>query len=278
GHVLGLVPRRRLPRHVHDRRRARDESLERPRLPHVAGHDLRRGALQPAGVLGTARERAHAVARREKGVGDVAAHETSAPREGDEITARHRESVSLDYDERLPMRTCLPGLALALTLAAPAFALEAPRKLVDYAIYVTVDPDLKTVDGRETLKWTNPSDAPVAALRFHLYWNAFRNDRSTFFKESGGQLRGDKADTGKGWGYTDVTSVKWDGFELVKAARFESPDDGNPDDRTVLVVPLPRPVVPGETATLAIAWKAKVPRVYARAGYVRDFFMFGQWF
>ncbi|MGZ5429600.1 MAG: M1 family metallopeptidase, partial [Thermoanaerobaculia bacterium] len=43
-------------------------------------------------------------------------------------------------------------------------------------------------------------------------------------------------------------------------------------------VPLPRPVAPGETATLAIAWKAKVPRVYARAGYVRDFFMFGQWF
>ena len=176
------------------------------------------------------------------------------------------------------MRKSLSGAAVALVLAAPAFALEAPRKLVDYAIDVTVDPDKKTVEGSETLKWTNPSDVPVAELRFHLYWNAFRNDRSTFFKESGGQLRDDKADTGKGWGYTDVTSVKWDGFELVKGARFESPDDGNLDDRTVLVVPLPRPVGPGETATLAIAWKAKVPRVYARAGYVRDFFMFGQWF
>ena len=40
----------------------------------------------------------------------------------------------------------------------------------------------------------------------------------------------------------------------------------------------PAPVAPGETATLAIAWKAKVPKVYARAGYVRDFFFFGQWF
>jgi hypothetical protein len=176
------------------------------------------------------------------------------------------------------MRKSLSGAAVALVLAAPAFALEAPMKLVDYAIDVTVDPDQKTVEGRETLKWTNPSDVPVAELRFHLYWNAFRNDRSTFFKESGGQLRGDKDDTGKGWGYTDVTSMKWDGVELVKGARFESPDDGNPDDRTVLVVPLPRPVAPGETAALAIAWKAKIPRVYARAGYVRDFFMFGQWF
>jgi len=168
--------------------------------------------------------------------------------------------------------------AATLALALPAAALEAPLKIVDYDIQVSLDPETKLVEGSETLKWTNPSDVPVGELRFHLYWNAFRNDRSTFFKESGGQLRGDKADTGKGWGYTDVTSVKWDGFELVKGARFESPDDGNLDDRTVLVVPLPRPVGPGETATLAIAWKAKVPRVYARAGYVRDFFMFGQWF
>ncbi len=168
--------------------------------------------------------------------------------------------------------------AATLALALPAAALEAPLKIVDYDIQVSLDPETKLVEGSETLKWTNPSDVPVSELRFHLYWNAFRNDRSTFFKESGGQLRGDKADTEKGWGYTDVTSVKWDGFELVKAARFESPDDGNPDDRTVLVVPLHRPVAPGETATLAIAWKAKVPRVYARAGYVRDFFMFGQWF
>ena len=170
------------------------------------------------------------------------------------------------------------ALATTLVLSLPAAALEAPRKIVDYDIKVSLDPETKLVEGSETLKWTNPSDGPVAELRFHLYWNAFRNDRSTFNRESGGQLRGDKVDIGKGWGYTDVTSMKWDGAELIKGARFESPDDGNLDDRTVLVVPLPRPVAAGDTATLAIAWKAKVPKVYARAGYVRDFFMFGQWF
>ena len=176
------------------------------------------------------------------------------------------------------MRQLVFAAAATITLALPAVALDAPRKIVDYDIQVSLDPATKLVEGSETLKWTNPSDVPVGELRFHLYWNAFRNDRSTFFKESGGQLRGDRADKGKGWGYTDVTSMKWDGAELIKGARFDSPDDGNPEDRTVLVVPLPRPVGPGETATLAIMWKAKVPRVYARAGYVRDFFFFGQWF
>ena len=176
------------------------------------------------------------------------------------------------------MRHIARAALAALALSLPALALEAPRKIVDYDIKVSLDPETKLVEGSEVLKWTNPSDVPVGELRFHLYWNAFRNDRSTFFKESGGQLRGDRADTKKGWGYTDVTSLTWDGAELIKGARFDSPDDGNPDDRTVLVVPLPRPVAPGETAALAIAWKAKVPRVYARAGYVRDFFFFGQWF
>ena len=119
---------------------------------------------------------------------------------------------------------------------------------------------------------------PVGELRFHLYWNAFRNNRSTFFKESGGRLRRDTADKDTGWGSIDVTSMKWEGTELANHFRFDSPDDGNPDDRTVLVVSLPRPVAGGETITLAIAWKARIPRVFARAGYVRDFFMFGQWF
>lgn len=174
-------------------------------------------------------------------------------------------------------RTALAILALSCLSAGSAQALEAPRKIVDYVIDVKLDPKEKLVEGRETLRWTNPSQDRVPDLKFHLYWNAFKNNRSTFFKESGGQLRGDKS-TDTGWGSIDVTKMSWDGQDLLKSFRFESPDDGNPDDRTVLSVPLPRPVGPGETIQLEIAWKAKVPRVFARAGYVRDFFFFGQWF
>jgi hypothetical protein len=97
-------------------------------------------------------------------------------------------------------------------------------------------------------------------------------------KESWGQLRGDKADLNDGWGFIDVSSMSWDEQDLTKGFRFESPDDGNPEDRTVLSVSLPRPVAPGETIALDIAWKAKAPKVFARAGYVRDFYFVGQWF
>ncbi len=167
----------------------------------------------------------------------------------------------------------------AAVLASPAtYALEAPRKIVAYDITVSLDPETKLLDGREILKWTNAADVPVSDLKFHLYWNAFRNNQSTFFKESGGQLRGDRANLADGWGYIDVASMMWEGQDLAKGFRFESPDDGNPDDRTVLSVALPRPVAPGETIALEIAWKAKAPKVFARSGYVRDFYFVGQWF
>ena len=42
--------------------------------------------------------------------------------------------------------------------------------------------------------------------------------------------------------------------DLTDAARFDAPDDGNPDDRTVLVVDLPGPVAPGDSVTLT--WTA----------------------
>ncbi len=168
--------------------------------------------------------------------------------------------------------------AAGLCGSRTTLALDAPRKIVDYDIKVSLDPEKKLLDGRETLKWTNPANVPVGELKFHLYWNAFRNNRSTFFRESGGQLRGDRADLANGWGYIDVTSMAWDGQDLTAGFRFESPDDGNPEDRTVLSVSLPRPVAPGETISLDISWKGKAPRVFARSGYVRDFFFVGQWF
>jgi hypothetical protein len=179
----------------------------------------------------------------------------------------------------MPSRALTTSAALgALLPLFAAQALPAPRKVVDYDIRVTLDDVRHELTGSETLRWTNPSDSPVPELRLHLYWNAFRNNRSTFFRESGGRLRGDQADEEAGFGSIDLTAMTWNGVDLLRNARFRSPDDGNPDDRTVLSVPLPSPVGPGESAILEIAWKSRIPKVFARAGYVRDFYMIGQWY
>ncbi|MBK9968233.1 MAG: M1 family peptidase, partial [Holophagales bacterium] len=176
-------------------------------------------------------------------------------------------------------RVLAAAAALGCLLPAlPARALPAPRKIVDYDIHASLDDGRRELTGRETLRWTNPSDVPVSELKLHLYWNAFRNNRSTFFRESGGKLRSDQADEEEGFGSIDLTSMTLGGVDLLRSARFESPDDGNRDDRTVLSVPLGAPVAPGESVALEIAWKSRIPKVFARAGYVRDFYMIGQWY
>lgn len=178
----------------------------------------------------------------------------------------------------MPKRVFAAAALVSLFAAPRAGALDAPRKVVDYDIRVSLDDRRRELTGSESLTWSNPSDVPVAELKLHLYWNAFRNNRSTFFRESGGRLRGDRADEDEGFGSIDLTSMKLAGADLLRGARFESPDDGNPDDRTVLSVPLPAPVPPGGSVTVEIGWRSRVPKVFARAGYARDFYMMGQWY
>src|SRR5512136_1145275 len=181
---------------------------------------------------------------------------------------------------RVPLlATCAFGL-IGL-LAGPADARQLPERaeqVVDYRISVKLDAAAHQLDGTERLVWRNPSNEPVADLWFHLYLNAFKNNRSTFVRESGGQLRGDVMAEGK-WGWIDVKSLKLaGGADLTSRIRFMHPDDDNADDQTVMRVLLPEPVEPGGTVTLDIAFKAQLPQVFARSGYYKDFHLVGQWF
>ena len=66
--------------------------------------------------------------------------------------------------------------------------------------------------------------------------------------------------------------------DLTNQMKFVSPDDGNPDDKTVFEVKLPRPVLPGQDVQFKIKFKATFPEVIARTGYKRTFLLAGQWF
>ncbi len=152
------------------------------------------------------------------------------------------------------------------------------KHIVDYRIQVKLLPETKGLAGRETVTWLNDSSVPVSELQFHLYLNAFKNNRSTFMKESGGTHRGFKLDEDN-WGYNTVKRLRIKGGEdLTSRMEFIQPDDGNPDDQTVMRVPLPAPVGPQEKITLEIEFEAKLPRVFARSGFFDNFYMVGQWF
>ncbi len=177
------------------------------------------------------------------------------------------------------MRVLAALLALLVPGPAPGDPLpERSERVVDYRIEVRLDALSKQLKGTERLTWRNPSTEPVGDLWFHLYLNAFKNTESTFFRESRGRLRDDLARE-EGWGWIDVTSMRLaDGTDLLPHRTLEHPDDDNVRDETVTRVALPRPVPPGGSVSLDIAFTAQLPKVYARTGYVRDYYLAGQWF
>ncbi len=80
-----------------------------------------------------------------------------------------------------------------ITIAVAALPVSAQVELPDPVYQVSMsasyEPETQLVQGSERIRWKNTSSVPVDELQFHLYLNAFANDRSTFMLESGGQLR-----------------------------------------------------------------------------------------
>ena len=155
-----------------------------------------------------------------------------------------------------------------------------------YTIEVTLDPEAKTLQGKETITWTNIQPIATDELRLHLYWNAWRNNRSTWLLESRLRARGrNRRDPQEGdFSYSDVTSIKLipdiglPSIDVTRVVRYDAPDDGNPEDRTLMVVPLPEPVEPLGTAQIELEWSAAIPRTFARTGFRGNFFFLAQWF
>lgn len=158
----------------------------------------------------------------------------------------------------------------------------SPRNAT-YAITARLDPASRTIRGDEILTWRNTASIPATTLQFHLYYNAWRNTRSSWMRER--RLGRDASlftRPESDWGWMDVTSVRViDGAapaDLTSRIRYIAPDDGNADDRTVMEVPLDRPVAPGETLNVQIAWSSRVPRTFARTGTIGNFYFVAQWF
>jgi hypothetical protein len=159
---------------------------------------------------------------------------------------------------------------------------------VDYRIDATLDTGKKTITGTSEITWSNSSDSDVSDLRFHLYFNAWRNKESSYLN-SARSRDGDYSDWREGdWGGNELGTieVRWldsDGkvsseANLTDSIEYIQPDDANPNDRTVMRIPLPQPVTPGAKLQITMGFVTKVPRPFARVGFRDDYFFLAHWF
>ncbi|HZR31597.1 MAG TPA: M1 family metallopeptidase [Terriglobales bacterium] len=151
------------------------------------------------------------------------------------------------------------------------------QRVVAYVIDAHLDTSRKTIDAVEILTWHNYSGQPQDTFPFHVYLNGFQ-PQSTFINET----RQDDPEfewEPRHYGAEEVKRLEVVGVgDLTSQIKFISPDDGNPGDRTVFQVKIPKPVPPNGQVQFRIVFHDQLPEVLARTGYKRNFIMGAQWF
>lgn len=182
------------------------------------------------------------------------------------------------------MSRALPTAAFAalIVLAGLTASAQTPRspRNANYQITVSLNPQTRGLTATETITWRNITTNPTSELQFHLYWNAWVDTNSTWMRESRRFREFDARASnlaefalGRVELVSDTPAVN-----LSESVEYIAPDDGNSDDRTVMRVPLPRTVQPGESISVSIAWTAKVPRTFDRTGAIGNYYFIAQWF
>jgi hypothetical protein len=150
-------------------------------------------------------------------------------------------------------------------------------RVVAYKIDAQLDTANHAITATETLTYHNLTGKPQQTFPFHLYLNGFQ-PKSTWVTEA---QRDHPSHEWKPEQYGSITvdriAVKGMG-DLTGKMQFVHPDDDNADDRTVIELTLPKPVPPGADVQFVMAFTDKLPEIVARTGYLRDFYLVGQWF
>jgi hypothetical protein len=173
----------------------------------------------------------------------------------------------------------VPEPTSALRAPTVTGPIPAAAKVLDWDIRARLDETDHRVQGTARLRWRNTSRVAVSRMPFHLYMNGFRAEDTAWMQDSRGEHRGYQARERGAWGYIDVTQVARVGAEVpgVEASRT-SLRWAESRDPSLMEVELDRPVAPGETIELEVAFDTLLPEVFARTGHAGRFHMVGQWY
>src|SRR5438874_2334397 len=129
-------------------------------------------------------------------------------------------------------RAVVPGALIATLAAAGSVSAQpeprSPRN-ANYTIAARLDPASRTISGTETIVWRNITATIATELQFHLYWNAWKNARTTFMRELAlGGTTPARRRRDSDWSHIDVTGIKLTApaqADLTSAQHFITPDE-----------------------------------------------------
>ncbi len=174
-------------------------------------------------------------------------------------------------------------LLLSVQMQAQDKRFDSPlsARTANYDMEVYLDTEKHQVQATQTLIFTNPSADTIHTMPFHMYYNAFKNNRTTFMTERSQIPRNKSEEEIEAgiWSWVEVQAVSDEfGNDLTPNMSYIQPDDNNLNDHTVLEIKLAQPVLPYQTYRLQMKWHSQIPKLMIRTGYSRDFYFMVQWY
>src|SRR4051812_24218062 len=145
------------------------------------------------------------------------------------------------------------------------------QQKVNYIIDVTLNDKEKTLDAFEKLTYYNNSPDTLHFLWFHLWPNAYKNDRTAFSDQllANGNTKfyfSQKDDRG----YINRLDFKVNGL----TAQTED----HPEHIDIVKIQLPSPLLPGDSVKITTPFHVKLPFNFSRGGHDGDSYQLTQWY
>ena len=173
--------------------------------------------------------------------------------------------------KRILVHKLIPGLLLLLLPLLSASQTGYWQQEVQYTIDVSLNDADHTLNGFEKIKYTNHSPDTLRFIWFHIWPNAYKNDRTAFTDQEleNGSTRfyfSGKEDKG----YINRLDFR------VNNQRATVTD--HPQHIDIIKVELPAALLPGESVQISTPFQVKLPFNVSRGGHDGQSYQVTQWF
>jgi hypothetical protein len=146
------------------------------------------------------------------------------------------------------------------------------QQYLRYNINAQLNDKEKSITGSETIVYKNNSPQTLSYIWFHIYPNAYKDQSTALFQ----QIKNDPQRKEKlkqpTTGY--ITNLAF----TVNGAKATIEPHPNAQYIDVIKVILPKPLQPGDSATIATPFKVQLPSYFSRSGFADGEFMVCQWY
>jgi Peptidase family M1 domain len=144
------------------------------------------------------------------------------------------------------------------------------QQKLNYRINVSLNPSLQMLQGHEEIDYINHSPDTLNEIWIHIWANAYSDESTALYKQvqADKELRKKMKKNAKGW----IDSLQF----TINGKKISYQEE--PGNKDIIRLPLPVPLAPGDTATIATPFRVKLPAYFSRSGFSGDQFMICQWF